>query len=356
MKILIDIGHPAHVHYFRNFVEIMQKRGHQFCLISRNKECTVELLNNYKMPFHSRGKGSKSLAGKLIYLIKADIFILKKSLKFKPDLFLSFTSPYPGHVAMILNKPHIGFSDTEHAKLGLLAALSFTTNVLTPNSYFNDLGSKHIRFESNMELCYLHPKYFQPDENVFEILGISKTQKYAVVRFVSWNASHDLGHSGFDAQTKKDLVKLLSGYMKVFISSEKELPEEFKKYRIKITPEKMHDVLYYASIFVGEGATMASECAMLGTPAIYVNSLDAGTLQEQARFGLIFSYRNSVGVMKKLNDLLQTVNLKELIQLRCKRFLSKKIDITAFMVWFIENYPVSVKILKENPDYQLGFK
>jgi hypothetical protein len=60
--------------------------------------------------------------------------------------------------------------------------------------------------------------------------------------------------------------------------------------------------------------------------------------------------------MKKLNDLLQTVNLKELIQLRCKRFLSKKIDITAFMVWFIENYPVSVKILKENPDYQLGFK
>ncbi|MGA2408340.1 MAG: hypothetical protein ABSF81_16535 [Bacteroidales bacterium] len=27
--------------------------------------------------------------------------------------------------------------------------------------------------------------------------------------------------------------------------------------------------------------TMASECAMLGTPAIYVNSLDAGTLREQ---------------------------------------------------------------------------
>ena len=35
----------------------------------------------------------------------------------------------------------------------------------------------------------------------------------------------------------------------------------------------MHNALKYASLFVGEGATMASECAILGTPAIYVNSL-----------------------------------------------------------------------------------
>jgi hypothetical protein len=30
--------------------------------------------------------------------------------------------------------------------------------------------------------------------------------------------------------------------------------------------------------------------------------------------------------------------------------LSDKIDVTAFMVWFVENYPESVKIMKENPD------
>lgn len=29
--------------------------------------------------------------------------------------------------------------------------------------------------------------------------------------------------------------------------------------------------------------------------------------------------------------------------------LSDKIDVTAFMVWFIENYPKSAKIMKENP-------
>ena len=36
--------------------------------------------------------------------------------------------------------------------------------------------------------------------------------------------------------------------------------------------------------------------------------------------------------------------------------IAEKIDVTAFMVWLIENYPESVKIMKENPDYQFNFK
>jgi len=36
--------------------------------------------------------------------------------------------------------------------------------------------------------------------------------------------------------------------------------------------------------------------------------------------------------------------------------LSEKIDVTAFIVWFVENWPESFKIMKENPDYQLNFR
>ena len=45
MKILIDINHPAHVHYFKNFIKIMEKKGHEFLIISRNKE-----INGLKLP------------------------------------------------------------------------------------------------------------------------------------------------------------------------------------------------------------------------------------------------------------------------------------------------------------------
>jgi hypothetical protein len=36
--------------------------------------------------------------------------------------------------------------------------------------------------------------------------------------------------------------------------------------------------------------------------------------------------------------------------------LKQTIDVTAFMVWFVENYPASVKIMEENPEYQERFR
>ena len=49
-------------------------------------------------------------------------------------------------------------------------------------------------------------------------------------------------------------------------------------------------------------------------------------------------------------------NLKEEWQVRRQKMLVDKIDVSAFYVWFIENYPESARIMKENPDYQYRFK
>jgi predicted glycosyltransferase len=177
-----------------------------------------------------------------------------------------------------------------------------------------------------------------------------------LLRFVSWTAGHDAGESGFSAESKLSLVKKLSEQVKVFISSETNLPEELEKYRLLVSPEKLHDVLFYSTLYIGEGATTASESAMLGTPAIYVNSLSAGTLEEQERLGLLFSFRNSEGVIEKALELLKIPKLKAEFRKRRDAMLTESIDVTAFMVWFIENYPGSAKIMKENPDYQERFK
>lgn len=356
MKILIDIGHPAHVHYFKNFIKIMEEKEHKFSIISRNKEIEQYLLNKYKIPYFDRGIGSKNILGKFLYMLKADYLIFCKALKFKPDLFLSFGSIYPAHVSFLLRKPHIAFEDTEHSTGQYKLYSPFTEVVLTPSCFTKDLGKKQIRFNGYMELCYLHPKYFTPDISVLKLLGVNENEKYVIMRFVSWNASHDVGQTGLSLKMKYKAVKELSKYAKVFISSEGELPEDFKKYQINIPPDRMHDALAFATLFIGEGATMASECAMLGTPAIYVNSLNAGTLEDQEKYGLLFGFRNSEGVLEKTLELINTPNLKQEFQNRCKKMLADKIDVTAFMVWFIENYPQSANIMKKNPDYQYRFK
>lgn len=356
MKIFIDIGHPAHVHYFRNFIKLMLEKGHEFCVSARDKEVTFNLLKSYDISYISRGKGGKGIFGKLFYLIKGDTIIWSAARKFKPDIFLSFASPYAAHSAFLLNKPHIALDDTEAAIFGQFFYLPFTHTKLNPVSFKKTFKKNQIRFDSFMEISSLHPRYFKPDETILEELKIARSQPFILLRFVSWDANHDFGQKGFSYKEKKMLINTLSEKFKIFISSEGELPEEFKNLAINISPEKIHHVMAFASLFIGEGATMASECAMLGTPAIYVNSLTSGTLEEQEKYGLLFGFRNPIGVLDKAIELLSITNLKEEFQNLRQKLLADKIDITAFMVWFIENYPGSVEVMKTNPDFQYTFR
>lgn len=356
MKILVDINHPAHVHYFKNFIKIMKGKGHIFLVTSRNKEYEHFLLQHNNISYIDRGFSKKGLWGKIFYYSKAEYCLYKFTKKFKPNLIISFGTPFPSHTAKYFKIPHISFNDTEHAKLHHLFTDPFSEVVLTPNCYFDDLGEKHIRFKGYMELCYLHQNYFIPNNDIFDLLGLKNGEKYIILRFVSWQAVHDLGQTGLTNETKIKLVDELSKYGKIFISSEAALPNQLEKYKLKLPPDKIHNVLSFASLFVGESATMASECAMLGTPAIYVNSLNAGTIEKlEKKYKLIFGFRNSNGVLEKAIELINQQNLKSEFQKRRQKMLSETIDVTAFMVWFIENYPESYHIMKSDPNYQNRF-
>ena len=207
MKILIDIGHPAHVHYFRNFIGIMQGRGHEFLITAREKEVSHQLLNSFRIPFYDRGKGSNNIFGKILYVLKADRDIYKVSKTHKPDLFLSFASPYAGHVAALMGESHISFTDTEHAKLGILSFAPFSDCIVTPSVFKGSFGSKHVTFKGFMELCYLHPNYFSSNKSIISELGLRDEEPYSVLRFVSWNANHDIGQSGISLNEKLELVR-----------------------------------------------------------------------------------------------------------------------------------------------------
>jgi uncharacterized protein len=355
VRILIDIGHPAHVHYFKNFIKIMEEKRHEFLIIARNKEITFELLNRYGLTYISRGSGGKSLLEKLFYIPKADLIIYQQAKKFKPDLLLSFSSTYAAHVSKMIGKPHITLDDTEHAKYELLMYPPFTDTILNPSCFTKDLGRKQILFDSYTELLYLHSRYFVPNNKVLELLNMKEGEEYAIVRFVSWNASHDVSEAGLSSSDKIELVRSLSKKLKVFVSSEGKMPKEIQNFQFNVPSELMHDALAFARIYVGEGGTTASESAILGTPAVYINNLSMGYIEEEKKAGLLFQTTIKEEIINSIDFILaqkSTLDYKSL----ASEFVKEKIDPTAFLVWFIENYPTSVKTMKENPDYQYRFK
>ncbi len=336
MKIVFDLGHPAHVHYFRNIIQYLKSKNHQVIVFARDKEVTHQLLEAYKIPYTSRGAGNTSALGKFLYMLKMDWFFFRKLRKEKVDLFVGFASPYAAQTAWLLGCKSITIDDTDQAHISHQFYKHFTTQILTPAVFDKDLGVKHERFNSFMELSYLHPKYFTPDKDIYQILGIEANTPYALIRFVSWQANHDWGHGGMSPEIKQTLVDLLSKKYRVFISAEGSLSEEFQKYKLKIPVHKMHDVLAGASLYVGEGATMASECAMLGIPAVYVNSLSSGTLRKQAEYGLLYEFGNTNGLVDFVTELIANEGLSELHTKRKETFLSEHIDPNKFLIEYIE--------------------
>ena len=47
MKIVVDINHPSHIHYYRNFINGMTERGHKILITASEKDITYNLLNSY---------------------------------------------------------------------------------------------------------------------------------------------------------------------------------------------------------------------------------------------------------------------------------------------------------------------
>ena len=339
MRVLIDIGHPGHVHLFRHFAHLFIGKGNSVLFTARTKEHEAELLKSAGLPFVMLGKHYSSFFGKIWGMVRYNIQIFFISLRFRPDIFLSHGSLYTLLAATVKRRPNIALEDSGNPEQVRLY-LPFTAAVLTSTSFPYDYGRKQIRYRGYHELAYLHPNYFSADQSVVNELGLNPGEKYFIMRLVGWKASHDRSHSGLTADQTQQIVDYLSDRGKVFISSELRLPPSLEQYRFPLDPSRMHHALAFATLFVGEGATMASESAVLGTAAIYVNTIRRGYLEEQERdYGLVSCFRNFDGVMERITELLNRPDLKSETKKSSQRLINDKCDVTRFLVQFIEDYP-----------------
>ncbi len=353
MRIIVEIGHPAHVHHFKNMIWELERRGSDVKIVAKNKDVTIDLLEAYGFEYEELGLNHNNIVGKASSLIKINYKLLKIAGKFKPDLFVSRASPHSAHISRLVNRPHIAFCDTEHATLNDILAYPFTDVICTPLCYKKNIETKkHVTFDGYKELAYLHPQYFKPDPTILSALGLKEGEKYFILRFISWKASHDTKSKGFDYETKVKLVRCLEKYGKIIILSEGGLDKEFEKYKFSGKPEQFHSLLYYASLCISEGSTTAVESALLGTPTIHFESFKSenknikdvtsllGYLDELInKYELFYTFTDQSSALNKTLDILKNQRYKEEIMKKRDKVIKEKIDVTKFMVDLIENYP-----------------
>jgi predicted glycosyltransferase len=345
-NILIDIGHPADVHHFRVVAQRWEAAGHRTLFTVLDREVIVHLVKHYGLNYkltYKRQPGRWRLLHELPVRIGST---WQAARQFKADLFMSFGSPTCAIPAWLMGKPYVGMTDTEHATEQHALFKPFSTLILTPDVFGRDMGPNQIRYRGYHELMYLHPTVFTPDPREIESLGLRPDEPYFVLRFVSWGATHDIGQHGFSGAEKRELVRALAQRGRVLLSVEDGIIEpEFAPYVTTFPPENVHHLLAFASLYIGEGGTMASEAAVLGTPSIYMNTLRMGYIDDEQAHGLLFMPENGREALAQALELLDVPDLKATFQERRARLLAKKTD----TVDWLEN--LAYRLL-ENPHYR----
>jgi len=360
MKILTDLGHPKNVHVLKNLIPLLEQKGHELYFVYREREHIKELCDAFGICAINRGKGGNGLLGKFIYLIKTDFQFLKLANQIKPDLLLSFASPYLANLALFTKIPMIVFDDTEQNRLAQRIYSSCSAAIVVPACFGKTLSRRQFRFDGYYELAYLSPPHFQPDPSIIKELGLTAGEKYVLLRFVSWQAVHDLSHHGLSLQEKQDLVASFSGMAKVFISAEGDLPNGLEPLRLKMSAERIHQVLAHSRLVFSEGATMAAEAAVLGVPSIYCSDLRPGYIADlEKRYGLLhaFSRKNFKEALAKGMEILQDRGeIRKNLAQKKNAMIAQSVDVVAFLTWFVDRFPESVEVMLDDPGYAEGFK
>lgn len=366
MKYLFYFVHPSKYFVFRKTINHLKANGNQVDIYITKKDVLEDLVKNEGwdyiniFPEGRKIKGLSPIISSTINLVRTIFRLYNYTKNKKYDLFI--TDDLLVFLSKWMKVPSIAFTDDDLAITKQFSIiLSRATYVLAP--IITDLGeynSKKIGFDGYKELAYLHPNNFTPDEEVVKEFN-PDFKKYFLIRLVSLRAYHDVGMKGLTNNQVEQIIRLLEYKGKVFISAERELPEQMEKYRLKIEPHKIAHAIYYAELFIGDSQTMTSEAAVLGTPAFRCNDFNGKISvmnEKEEKYGLSFNYspKDFERMFAKLEDVISIDDLKQVFLQRKQKMLSEKIDLSKFMIWLFENYPNSVKDYRKSPQIQYRFK
>ena len=372
-RINVYLGHPAHFHLYKNVIRNLQKDGYEVDVLIKKKENLELLLQNSGIPYHNilREGRKDTKIGMGLGVLKRLWRLLGFVLHRRPIL-LTGTSVENSYIGPLMRIPVVYCGEDDASVIPLQAKVCYpgASEILTPDTCDDGKwNGKSTHYPSYHELAYLHPNHFTPSADIVRQQGINPDKPYAIMRFVKLKANHDDNIKGINKEVALRLIEMMKPTMDIYITSERPLEPELEPYRIKINPIYMHDVMAFASLYVGDSQTMAMEAAVLGVPSIRFNDfvgrigvmaeLEDGNLNGQQvpcynlGIGIKASEEGSVEklytVVKQLMAM-DAMERKNLWAERRQRMLADKIDYAKFLTWYLENYPASAKETKQGGD------
>lgn len=364
LRVIIYLAHPAQYHFFKNIIQGLRSNGIKVKILLKSKDVLEQLVQESGMDYVNIQKviRKNNLCSMALATFTRTFRILQIARQYKADLILG-TDASVAQSSRCMGIAGITILEDDLEVIARMANITypFSDSIVVPTvCRVGKWENKKVGYAGYMKLAYLHPNRFAADQNI--VKKYIPQDKYCLVRLAQLTAYHDVGIEGLNITLVLTIISLVErlGH-KLYISSESNLDERLKPYQLKIDYTDIHHVMSFASLLISDSQSMSVEAAMLGVPSIRFSDFVGriSVLEElEHTYGLTYGITTTqpAGLCRKIEEFLSMSDLREEFQERRRKMLKDKIDVTAFFIWFIENYPQSKKVMKENSDYQYQFR
>lgn len=276
MSVLIDISHPAHVHFYRPVAEALMAERYQVYFVARDKDVAPQLLQATGLPFEVLPRPTR--AGHLSSareLVRRSLALRGRIRRWESRIVLTRN---PSGVIAAVGTAATSIFDTDDGRsagVHYWTARPFagiiTSSVFDPESH----GKNHRRYQALKAQMFV-----RRDRSPRSAHGPSTVRRQYplfVVRFSSHNASHDSRVLGLDEASRVRLLNLLNLRGTVVVSSEGE-PPYFAASPTEAADRNAPgadgfiDLLSGADLVVSDSGSVSAEAALLGVPSIVYGS------------------------------------------------------------------------------------
>jgi hypothetical protein len=292
MRVWVDITNSPQVSFFRPLLSLLDERGHDVTVTTREYAQTLELLADAGIPHDVVGPrhGGASTAGKASAMVRRLSALQRFAKGRRFDIALSHASYELPLTARLLGVPSAYAFDYEYARLqhnlGCRAATRVIIPATIPAERVQRLGAgsrKTVRYAGLKEEYYLAG--FEADPMIVQTLGLDPKRVLVAIRTPpEVSVYHRHGNPLFDG-----ILERLGGdphVQAVVLARTREQRDAIRSHAFPslIVPEHAVDaasLVAQVDLVVSAGGTMNREAAALGVPVYTVFAGRLGAVDEQ---------------------------------------------------------------------------
>src|SRR3954453_17673070 len=107
MRVLIDMAHPGHVHFFHYAIAELERRGHQVLVTALPKEITLDLLRGFGIPHEVANSRQLPALLRPFKVADRDLKLFRFGRRFRPDVVTAIGGVWAAHAAFLLRRPAV---------------------------------------------------------------------------------------------------------------------------------------------------------------------------------------------------------------------------------------------------------